>query len=53
MRPHPSEGGGGSPLQTDGRGGGLKGGTREGRTTVVVNYASGNLASGIQTTYLP
>eukprot|EP01048_Picozoa_sp_COSAG05_P041616 COSAG05_NODE_21997_length_268_cov_0.508876_1_plen_50_part_01 len=26
--------------------------TREGRTTVVVNYASGNLASGIQTTYL-
>eukprot|EP01048_Picozoa_sp_COSAG05_P041481 COSAG05_NODE_21850_length_269_cov_0.523529_1_plen_52_part_00 len=28
-------------------------GTREGRTTVVVNYASGNLASGIQTTYLP
>eukprot|EP01048_Picozoa_sp_COSAG05_P042136 COSAG05_NODE_22589_length_264_cov_0.533333_1_plen_41_part_01 len=29
-----------------------RGGTREGRTTVVVNYASGNLASGIQTTYL-
>eukprot|EP01048_Picozoa_sp_COSAG05_P042524 COSAG05_NODE_23017_length_261_cov_0.524691_1_plen_28_part_01 len=28
----------------------MRGGTREGRTTVVVNYASGNLASGIQTT---
>eukprot|EP01048_Picozoa_sp_COSAG05_P039473 COSAG05_NODE_19634_length_290_cov_0.403141_1_plen_83_part_01 len=37
-----------APRNKSGRGQAATGGPREGRTTVVVNYASGNLASGIQ-----